>query len=78
MTPLERARRLVAESLDRDLEEVSGDGTMESVPGWDSLGHVRIILALEASLGRALSGAEIASIGSLTDVAALLSTLPTD
>ncbi len=72
MTPQEKARRLVADSLERDLEEVPPDGTLETVPGWDSLGHLRIILAVEEALGRSLQGAEIAAIAGIADLTLLL------
>ena len=72
MMALEQARKLVAGALDRSVEEVAGDGTVGGVPGWDSLGHMHIVLSLVAALGRSLAPQEILAVKSIADVAALL------
>lgn len=69
---MDRARALVAAALERRLDEVPPDGTIASVPGWDSLGHVRIVLALEAARGQPLKAEEIATLHSVAAVAAAL------
>jgi acyl carrier protein len=68
----ERARALVAAAVERPVDAVPADGTVETVPGWDSLAHVRIITAVEDTLGRQLSSNQIAMIRGLPDIAALL------
>jgi acyl carrier protein len=45
---------------------------MASLPAWDSLTHVQLILELETALGRTLTPIEVGGIGSVRDVAALL------
>lgn len=67
-----QARTLVAAAVDRPVDAVPADGTVDTVPGWDSLAHVRIIGAVEEALGRQLSSTEIARIRGLPDIAALL------
>jgi acyl carrier protein len=66
-----RARMLVAAAVDRPVDVVPADGTVDTVPGWDSLAHVRILGAVEEALGRQLTSAEIAGIRGLPDIAAL-------
>lgn len=45
---------------------------LQTVPGWDSLGHMAIVAELETQLGRSLTAEQIVSIGSVRDVAAIL------
>jgi acyl carrier protein len=66
-----QARTLVAAAVERPLDAVPADGTVDTVPGWDSLAHVKILGAVEEALGRQLSSAEIAGIRGLPDIAAL-------
>lgn len=72
MNGLDSARALIAESLEVELAEVPAEGTVETVAGWDSLGHLRILLAVEQRLGRSLTAAELATIESVGDIARLL------
>jgi acyl carrier protein len=72
MSTLESARGLVATALDLDLAEVGERGDLDSIPAWDSLGHMKVILALENALGRPLTSGELAGIRGVADIAALL------
>jgi acyl carrier protein len=67
------ARRLVADALGQAVDDVAEDGAVGTVPGWDSLGHVRVILALEGRLGRALRSEEVAALRGVADLEALIS-----
>ena len=69
---MDEARQLVASALERAVEEVACDGALGEVAGWDSLGHMHIVLKLESALGRTLRPDEILSLTSVADVAALL------
>lgn len=67
----QRARALVAKTLNLpDVAESDGIGTL---PAWDSLGHMHIILALEGEVGAQLSAGEIAGLRTVADVAQVLS-----
>ena len=39
---LDHARSLIAGALDQPVDRIAADGDVETVPGWDSLGHVEI------------------------------------
>ncbi len=67
-----KARMLVAEAIERPLSEVSTDASIATLPAWDSLAHVRLILALEAALGAPLQTDEMLSIESVDAVSRLL------
>lgn len=66
------ARALVAAAIERPLDQVPADGTIADVPGWDSLGHMRVILAVEAALGRPIAGDEIVGLASVEAIDRLL------
>ncbi len=48
------------------------EGRIGAIPGWDSLGHMRLVLTLESRLGRALAAQEIVNLKSVADVRKLL------
>lgn len=66
------ACRLVAEALARPPADITQDGSIHTVPAWDSLGHLRVLLAIEARIGRPLPSEAIAALSSVEDVAAIL------
>jgi len=72
MTTLEEARILVADALERPVDEIAPDDALGAAPGWDSLGHMRIVLGLESYLKRMLAADEVISLKSVPDIAALL------
>jgi acyl carrier protein len=74
MSSLLEARRLVATALGRPLEAVEATASVGQMAGWDSMGHISIVLALEAQIGRMLRPDEIGRLKSIDDVAAILST----
>jgi len=69
---IERARRLVAEAVERPVGEVPADAAIGTLPAWDSLAHIRIIMALETAVGKPLSTDAIVDLRSLEDVANIL------
>ena len=66
------ARDLIAQALARSPEDIAGDGTIHTIPAWDSLGHVRVVMAIESRIGRPLASEAIATVASVADVAAIL------
>lgn len=67
-----RSRQLVAAALKCSLDTVTEDTNVESIPLWDSLGHMSIILALEQDLKRSLLAEEIAAIASVRAIARIM------
>lgn len=72
MESAEKARRLLAEVLDIGPDTVPSDASMETLPAWDSLNHIRLISRLEEELGRPIEGDEIVSITDLPSLTAML------
>jgi acyl carrier protein len=66
------SRGLLAEAIGCSLAEIGADASIETMPVWDSLAHMRIVLALEDKLGRELGPEEIIAIVSLADIARIL------
>jgi acyl carrier protein len=70
--PVEAACRLVADALNRPHGDIAPEGSIHTIPAWDSLGHVRVLLAVESAIGRPLSSDSIATLASVADIAAIL------
>jgi len=68
-----RSRMLVAQAISVPAELLPENATLGSVEAWDSLAHMRLLLAIEESLERELTTEEAASVMSLADVERLLS-----
>lgn len=66
-----RAGDIVAGALKMEAG-VAIDDTLATLPAWDSLAHLSIVLEIEAVLGRPLTGDEIVGIDSVRAVASLL------
>ncbi|MEP9398209.1 acyl carrier protein [Mesorhizobium sp. KR2-14] len=71
-THLEAARALVAGVLELPVEAIPLDGSVDTIPAWDSVTHVQILLAIEAETGRLLDSERIATMRSISDVALAL------
>ncbi len=69
---LAQARALLADALFLAPDDLPDDAALGATAEWDSLAHTRLILALEAQLQRPLRPEETVSLGSLSDLAALL------
>ena len=69
---MDGARALLAEALEIDAGAIANDVTMENFEPWTSVGHLRLILALEHRLQNELSPDAALGIQSLDDIARLL------
>jgi acyl carrier protein len=66
---------LLAGELDLDDGEIGARSTMDDVENWDSLGHLRVCMALEAHYGVKIP---MERVPELTSVPAILALLETD
>lgn len=66
-----KARKAIANALKCSLDLIGPDAGVDTLPQWDSIGHVNIILEVESELGRKLLPEEIAGISSVADLALL-------
>jgi acyl carrier protein len=66
------AKQLLAEAIDADPAAVPDDARIGAFERWDSLAHMRLLLALEQRIARQLDADELAKIESVADIAAVL------
>jgi acyl carrier protein len=66
------ARKILADATGHDVANVPLSAAVGELQGWDSLAHMRLVLALEEKLARPLDGQEIITIRSLADIARLI------
>lgn len=69
----EEARQIITECTSIAKDDITVDLAAGDLPGWDSLGHMRIILALETRIGRELTTDEIISIRTVRELSEFLS-----
>lgn len=69
---IEQASKIVAQATGIAPELITAELAAGAMPGWDSLGHMRIVLMLEGILGRDLTTDEIMSIRTVQEISALL------
>jgi len=69
---IEAARALVAEALGLEAGSVPQDARLGEPAAWDSIGHMRIVFAIEERLGATLDAEAIVGIETLADVARAL------
>jgi acyl carrier protein len=71
---LERLTRIVAETLDIDDLVLEPGMAAADVPGWDSLSHVQIIVAVERAFGVRFRTGEIASMANVGELVSRVAT----
>ncbi|MDQ2898767.1 MAG: acyl carrier protein [Acidobacteriota bacterium] len=63
-----RVQRVFREIFDDDAMEVNDETSAKSVPEWDSLAHVRLIIALEEEFDIKFTTREVVQMGCLGDL----------
>lgn len=72
MSVLEQLRETIAQTLNVPPQAITANGTQENTPGWDSLGHVNLMMALEQTFDVQL---EVEDFPVLNSVPAILAYL---
>jgi acyl carrier protein len=72
MSDCVQAKKLLAEAANCESAMIPDDVRIGTFERWDSLAHLRLVLAIEQQIGRLLDPDEAVRIESLGDVAALL------
>ena len=63
---MERIKRVMARTFDIPIADIGDDAEINALPNWDSLGHMLLMLELEAEFGVSISTDDITSLLSLT------------
>jgi acyl carrier protein len=66
------AVELLAQALQLEASTINADTSPGVTSQWDSLAHMKLILAIEEHLGKQLGAEAIVSIASLPDIVAVL------
>lgn len=74
MSALAVARRLLAEALVVAEGDLPADVRIGAIEQWDSLAHMRVLMALEQRIGKPLDAEIAVTIESLADLARVLET----
>lgn len=69
---LQAARQLLAAVLDMEAADIADDAGFGDLASWDSLAHMRLIMAMEAHMSTPLSPGNVVAIASLVDIATVL------
>ncbi|TNE36835.1 MAG: acyl carrier protein [Alphaproteobacteria bacterium] len=69
-----KARELLAEALQLDVSEVPEDAAIGVTDRWDSLAHMRLIMALEAHLGKPVDTDAMVAIEDISGIVDILKT----
>ena len=72
MTELGSARQFLADAINAEIAAIPEDARIGSFERWDSLAHMRLLLAIEKHIGRQLDPDDAVRIECLGDVAKLL------
>jgi acyl carrier protein len=72
MSALAAAKQLLADAVGLEDSAIPGDARIGAFERWDSLAHMRLLIAVEKRLGHELEPDDIARIESLADIEALL------
>ena len=62
----------MSDALNLPLDMIDEGLTIENCKNWDSLSHVRLIIAIESEIGRPLRADEIVGITAVSDVQKIL------
>ena len=67
-----QARVILADALELEPGEIADDASIDNVDSWNSLAHMRLVLAIEAALGHEIEPDALFEIAALKDVAVML------
>ena len=61
-------KEILALSLDLDVSEIQNNSDINNLLEWDSLSHIKIVMAIEAKLQRELTTDEIIAISDVDSI----------
>jgi acyl carrier protein len=73
----DKVKRVMAATFRVSAEQIPDDATPQNVAGWDSLGHIELMLALEMEFGVPLPTEKIIDLVSLEAIEGFLQDDPT-
>jgi acyl carrier protein len=68
----ERLKNTILKELNLDEYEINGSMRADEVPGWDSLSHINVILAVEKEFGIRFKNTDIVRLRNIGDLQQLV------
>lgn len=68
----DKLKKVILEVLELDDFDMQDETTADQVPGWDSLNHINVILAVEKEYGLKFKGLEILKVKNIGELQALI------
>lgn len=78
MKMTEQIKEVMARTFAIPVDSIASTGSMNSIPQWDSLGHMELMLAIEERFSIKMTSAEMLEINSLPRIEALLASRQAD
>ena len=72
VSTLARIEEIVRDELDDETISLTPQTKASDVEGWDSLAHVRIVIAVETAFGLRFDTSDIGALKSVSDLVALV------
>jgi acyl carrier protein len=69
---LSRVQSIMADTFDDDDLMVTADTTAADVEDWDSLSHIRLVVAIEREFGIKFSNAEVEGLQNVGDLVSII------
>lgn len=66
------AKNILADSLGVEMEAIENGASIETLESWDSLSHMRLIIAIETFLGETIEPEILVGISNLADIEAVI------
>lgn len=70
---MSRVRDIMEDTFDEDDLVITPETTADDIEDWDSLSHIRLIVAIERAFGIKFSNAEIEGLGNVGELVAAIS-----
>lgn len=72
MTKREQVKELISSIFSVSSESISEYATQDQIPGWDSIGHLNLMLAVEETFGIRVGVEQMPELVSLTAIVSYL------
>jgi acyl carrier protein len=69
---MSRVRDIMEDTFDEDDLVITPETTADDIEDWDSLSHIRLIVAIERAFGIKFSNAEIEGLGNVGELVAAI------
>ena len=63
-----RLSKIISDIFDIKQHEITNESSMENIEKWDSLGHLKLIIAIEKEFGVSLGTVEMIELTSFTKI----------